>query len=83
MMLKKEIILIMSLENMIIDSFQFLSSELDSLVKNSSKDDFKYLSQICNNNVLDQFKRKGFYPHEYMSDFEKFKDRIECSCMLF
>ena len=44
MMLKKEIILIMSLENMIIDSFQFLSSELDSLVKNSSKDDFKYLS---------------------------------------
>ena len=44
MMLKKEIILIMSLENMIIDIFQFLSSELDSLVKNSSKDDFKYLS---------------------------------------
>ena len=44
MMLKKEIILIMSLENMIIDSFQFLSSGLDSLVKNSSKDDFKYLS---------------------------------------
>ena len=28
-----------------IDSFQFLSSSLDSLVKNSNKDDFKYLSQ--------------------------------------
>ena len=28
-----------------IDNFQFLSSSLDSLVKNSSKDDFKYLSQ--------------------------------------
>ena len=28
-----------------IDSFQFLSSSLDSLVKNLAKDDFKYLSQ--------------------------------------
>ena len=28
-----------------IDSFQFQSSSLDSLVKNSSKDYFKYLSQ--------------------------------------
>ena len=27
-----------------IDSFQFLSSSLDSLVKNLSKDDFKYLT---------------------------------------
>ena len=30
-----------------IDSFQFLSSPLDSLVKNLGKDDFKYLSQEC------------------------------------
>ena len=28
-----------------IDSFQFLSSSLDSLVTNLGKDDFKYLSQ--------------------------------------
>ena len=28
-----------------IDSFQFLSSSLDSLVKNLDKDDFKFLSQ--------------------------------------
>ena len=27
-----------------IDSFQFLNSSLDSLVKNLNKDDFKYLS---------------------------------------
>ena len=27
-----------------IDSFQFLSSSLDSLVKNLGKDDFKYLT---------------------------------------
>ena len=29
-----------------IDSFQFLSSSLDSLVKNINKDDFKYLNQV-------------------------------------
>ena len=39
-----------------IDSFQFLCSSLDSLVENSSKDDFKYLSQKFDNNVLDLIK---------------------------
>ena len=34
-----------------IDSFQFLSSLLDSLVKNIIKDDFKYLCQEFDNNV--------------------------------
>ena len=37
------------------DNFQFLSSLLDSLVKNLNKDDFKYLSQECDNNQI-QFK---------------------------
>ena len=46
---------------------------LDSLVKNSGKHDFKYLSQEFNSKVLDLVKRKGFYSYEYMSDFEKFK----------
>ena len=34
-----------------IDSFQFLSSSLDGLVKNLNKDYFKYLSQEFDNNV--------------------------------
>ena len=58
------------------DSFQFLSSSLDSLVKNLNKDDYKYLSQEFDNNALDLVKRKGFYPYEYMSDFEKFKEEL-------
>ena len=58
-----------------IDSFQFLSPSLDSLVKNLAKDDFKYLSQEFDNNVLHLVKQKGFYPYEYMSDFEKFKEQ--------
>ena len=57
-----------------IGSFQFLSFSLDSLVKNLNKDDFKYLNQEFDNNVLDVVKQKGFYPYEYMSDFEKFKE---------
>ena len=60
-----------------IDSFQFLISLLDSLVKNLGKDDFKYFSQEFDNNVLDLVKRKGFYPYEkYMSDFGKFKEQL-------
>ena len=34
-----------------IDSFQFLSSSLDSSVKNLSNDGFKYLNQEFDNNV--------------------------------
>ena len=36
-----------------IDNFQFLSSSLDSLVKNLNKDYFKYLSHEFDNKVLD------------------------------
>ena len=57
-----------------IDSLQFSSSALDSLVKNWNKDGFKYLNQEFDNNVLDLVK--GFYPYEYMSDFEKFKEQL-------
>ena len=59
-----------------INNSQFLSSSLNSLVKNLSKNDFKYLSQEFCNNVLDLVKQKGFYPYEYMNDFEKFKRKI-------
>ena len=59
-----------------IDSFQFLSPVLDSLVKNLNKNDFEYLSQEFDNNVLDLAKQKGFYSYEYMSDFEKFKEEL-------
>ena len=56
-------------------SFRFLSSLLDSLVKNLSKDDFKYLSQEFDN-VLHLVKKKVFHPYEYMSDFEKPKEEL-------
>ena len=43
-----------------IETFQFLSSSLDSLVKHLSKDDFKYLSPEFDNNILDLVKQKNF-----------------------
>ena len=43
-----------------IDSFQFLSSSLDSLFKNLTKDDFKYMSQEFDNNLSGLVKQKVF-----------------------
>ena len=61
-------------KSIFIDSFQFLSSSLDSLVKNLGKNDFKYLRQEFDSNVLDLVKQKGFYPYKYMSHFQNFKE---------
>ena len=56
--------------------FQFLSDSLDSSVKNLRKYSFKHLRQEFANNVLGVCKQKGFYPYEYMSNFEKFKEDL-------
>ena len=34
------------------------------------------MSQEWDNNVLDIVKKKGFYPFEYMNDFEKIKEKL-------
>ena len=71
-----------TINNKFFDSFQFLSFSLDPLVKNSSKDDFRNLSQEFDNNVLAlklldlTLSKKGFYTYEYMSDFEKFQEEL-------
>ena len=31
---------------------------------------------MFDNNVLDLVKQEGFYPDEYMSNFEKFKEQL-------
>ena len=59
-----------------IDSVQFFSSSLDSLVKDLGKDSFKYLSQEFDSDILDLVKQNRFYFYEYMSSFEKFKERL-------
>ena len=44
------------------NSFQFLSTLLDSLLKNLGKNHFKYLSQEFDSDVLDLVNQKGFHP---------------------
>ena len=68
-----------------IDNFQFLSSSLDNLDKNLAKNDFKSLSQEFDNNILDLdlVKQKRFYPYEYMSDFENFKEDLPSKKKLY
>ena len=56
-----------------IDSFQYLTFSWDISVKNLCIDDFKYLRQQFNGNVLDLVLQRGFYPYEYMTGFENFK----------
>ena len=59
-------------KSIFINSFQFLSSTLDSLVKSLGKADFKYLSKEFDSKVLDLAKQKKCYPYEYMTGVEKF-----------
>ena len=57
-----------------IDSMQFVNSSLDSLVKNFSDTDFRYLSEEFGAEFLKLVKQKGVYPYEYMDSFEKFSE---------
>ena len=53
-----------------IDSIQFMNFRLDSLVKNLSDNDFKYLSEEFTGEFLELVKQKGVYPFEYMNSFK-------------
>ena len=53
---------------------QFMNSGSDSLVKNLSNDDFKYLSENFNGELLELVKEKGEYSYEYMDSVEKFSE---------
>ena len=55
-----------------IDSFQFVTSSLDSLIKNFDENLFEDFSKEIDSNVFDLVKQKGFYPYDYMTGFQKF-----------
>ena len=57
-----------------IDSMQFMNSSLDSLGKDLSDNDFKYLSEEFSGEFLRLVKEKGVYPYEYMDSFKKFSE---------
>ena len=55
-----------------IDSMQYMNSSLDSLVKNLSENDFKYLSEEFSGKFLELVKQKGVYPYEYWTVLRSF-----------
>ena len=56
------------------DSFKFLSTSLDQLVKNLPRDAFKNINKFLEPEISKLVKQKGFYPYEYMDTIEKFKE---------
>ena len=66
-----------------IDSMQFMNSSLDSLVKNLSDNDFKYLSEEFRGKFLNLVKQKE-YQYEYMDSFKKFfENKLPDRCKFF
>ena len=67
-----------------IDSMQFMNSSLDSLVKNFSDNDFKYLFEEFSGEFLKLVKQKGVYPYKYMDSFKKFSEnKLPNRCKFF
>ena len=59
-----------------IDSFQFMSSSLESLVNNLPRDSLKYTSKMFKGKKLNLMARKGIYPYDYMDSFDKFNEKL-------
>ena len=67
-----------------IGSMCFMNSSLDSLVKNLSDNDFKYLPEELSGKCLELVKQKGVYPYEYMDSFQKFSEnKLPDRCKFF
>ena len=61
------------------DSFQFLSGSLAALVDNlkseNNLDRFRHLKNSFPQEEVSLLLRKGVYPYEYMTSFEKFQEQ--------
>ena len=59
-----------------LDSFKFMTSSLENLVRNLAKSDLKKLKETEKSFVdgVKLLSRKGIYPYDYMSKIEKFSE---------
>ena len=61
-----------------------MNPSLDSLVKNLSDNDFKYLSEEFSGEFLILVKQKGVYRYEYMDSFKTFSEnKLPNRCRIF
>ena len=67
-----------------VGTVQFMNSRLDSLVKNLSDNNFKYLSEEFSGKFLKLVEQKGVYPYEYTDSFKKFSEnKLHDRCKFF
>ena len=57
-----------------LDSFQFMSSSLDNLIKNLPDEAFKYTKQVFKKKQFNLMKQKGIYPYDHMDSFDRFNE---------
>ena len=57
-----------------LDSFQFMSSSLDNLIKNLPDEAFKYTKQEFKKEQFNLMKQKGIYPYDHMDCFDRFNE---------
>ena len=55
-----------------IDSLQFMSDSLESLVKNINN--FYHLEPDIKNENINLLKQKGIYPYDYLNSWDKFNE---------
>ena len=72
--LEKYIAFVINKNLVFIDRMGFVNSSLDTLAKNLSDDDLKYLSQEFSGKHLKSVKQKRMYPYEHINSFEKFSE---------
>ena len=62
-------------QNRFLDSFKFMSSSLDSLVENLAKSGLEKFKETKKEfgDKIELLSRKGIYPYDYMTGFEKFE----------
>ena len=57
-----------------LDSFQFMSSSLDNLIKNLPDEAFKYTKKEFEKEQFNLMKQKGIYPYDHMDSFDRFNE---------
>ena len=78
--LEKYMVFTINSKLVFIDGMQFMNSKLDTLVKNLSNNDLKYLLQEFSRDLSELVKQKGVYPYEYtdrIKKYEKLPDRCK------
>lgn len=57
-----------------IDSYKFLSSSLDTLVKTLTTEQFKIVKKFLTSHEMPFVQQKGIYPYEYVNTWSRFEE---------